>query len=569
MNFRQQPPALGNQYRDDRALASYLRRALPPKVLTEIEPELVEMGALAGGELYELQLADRLSEPVLTRWDAWGRRIDRIEHTPLWKRAEEIAARQGLVAIPYELAHGRFSRIHQLALVYLFTPSSDIYSCPLAMTDAAAKTLLLSGNQRLIDRALPRLTARAPERFWTSGQWMTEAIGGSDVGASETVARRDDAGGWRLWGRKWFTSAAASQMALTLARPEGQGPGGRNLALFYVETRDPQGRPRDLRVERLKDKLGTRKLPTAELTLDGTPAELVLGTTDGVKNISPMLNVTRLWNGVSAVSLMRRGLALARDYAAKRVVFGAALERKPLFRDLIAGLEAELEGAFHLTFRVAELMGAEESGEASTEETELLRLLTPIMKLTTAKQAVAAASETLEIFGGAGYVEDTGLPLLLRDAQVLPIWEGTTDVLALDTLRVVERQGGLDALRAELERSAAAATDDALRAASRTASDAFASAAGWLERAGAEGREALEAGARRFALTLGRAAELALLARHGQWALETERDPAPAAAAARLAQSAVDLVAPASQTRPEPPRAAAVSSSSSTDSPST
>ncbi len=542
MSFRQTPPELGNQYSDDSVLRSYLRRSLPPEVVAATEPSLAEIGEMAGGELYALQLADRLSEPLLTQWDAWGDRVDRIEHTPLWQRAEEIAARHGLVAAAYERAHGRYSRIHQFALVYLFTASTDIYSCPLAMTDAAAKTLLLSGNEPLIDRAVPHLTARDPALFWTSGQWMTEAIGGSDVGQSETVARRDPEGGWRLYGRKWFTSAASSQMALTLARPEGQGPGGRNLALFYLETRDDDGRPRQLTVDRLKDKLGTRKLPTAEITLDGTPAQLVLGTTDGVKNITPMLNVTRVWNAVSAIALMRRGLALARDYATRRVAFGAPLAEKPLFQDLIAGLEAEFRGAFQLTFRVVELMGAEESGEASPQEAALLRLLTPIAKLTTAKQAVAVTSEILEIFGGAGYLEDTGLPALLRDAQVLPIWEGTTDVLALDTLRVVGQQGGLEALQSEFDACAAAAVHEDLGGAAEIASGAFRSAAGWLRDAGAESRQALEAGARRFALTLGRALELALLARHAQWAIGQATDRHSGPAARRLARSAIDLV---------------------------
>jgi len=140
------------------------------------------------------------------------------------------------------------------------------------------------------------------------------------------------------YGRKWFTSAVASQIALTLARPEGNPPGGRGLALFYVETRDETGRPRNIEINRLKDKLGTRKVPTAELTLAGTPAKLVMGTTDGVRNITPLLNITRLWNGISAVALMRRGLALAFDYASKRVAFGAALSEKPLHIDTLAGL---------------------------------------------------------------------------------------------------------------------------------------------------------------------------------------------------------------------------------------
>src|SRR6266849_5322567 len=189
MQFQQAPPALGNQYEDDSVLRSYLRRSIPADVLREIEPTLVEMGKLAGGELYQMQLADRLNEPTLTQWDAWGNRIDRIELTPLWRAAERIAAEHGIVATAYEQKHGRFSRVHQCALAYLFTPSTDIYSCPLAMTDGAARTLLSSGNQALIDRAVPHLISRNPEHFWTAGQWMTERTGGSDVGLSETVAK--------------------------------------------------------------------------------------------------------------------------------------------------------------------------------------------------------------------------------------------------------------------------------------------------------------------------------------------------------------------------------------------
>ena len=166
--FQQAPPALGNQYEDDRVLRSYLARVLPGDMLREVEESLAEMGRLAGADLYELQLADRLNEPTLTQWDAWGNRIDKIEVTPLWRVAECIAAEHGVVATAYEQKHGSLSRVHQCALAYLFTPSTDIYSCPLAMTDGAARTLLNSGNQTLIDRAVPRLIARDPKEFWTA-----------------------------------------------------------------------------------------------------------------------------------------------------------------------------------------------------------------------------------------------------------------------------------------------------------------------------------------------------------------------------------------------------------------
>ena len=542
MPFTQTPPQLGNQYDEDAALRSLLSRLLPAGVLADVEPSLREMGRLSA-ELYPAQLADRPSEPTLTQWDAWGNRVDHIELTPLWRRAERIAAEHGVVAVAYERAHGALSRVHQFALAYLFTPSTDIYSCPLAMTDGAARALIESGNDALVRRAVPHLTSRDPAAFWTSGQWMTETTGGSDVGRTETVARRGEDGQWRLYGRKWFTSAATSQMALTLARPEGGAEGGRGLALFYLETRGEDGRLRGITIDRLKDKLGTRKLPTAELTLDGAVAEPVSGLEGGVRNIAPMLNVTRTWNAVSAVALMRRGIALARDYAGRRTAFGTLLAEQPLHVDTLAAMQAEFEGALHLTFRVVELLGRHEAGELDEGGRALLRILTPITKLTTARQSVALASEAVEAFGGAGYVEDTGLPVLLRDSQVLSIWEGTTNVLSLDTLRALEGAGGTHPVAAEVARCAAAVRDPSLARPVQAALRAVERAAQWLRDARREGGPALEAGARRFALTLGRALEAALLAHHAQWAIDNGGDPRPGAAARRLAAHGVDLIA--------------------------
>jgi alkylation response protein AidB-like acyl-CoA dehydrogenase len=555
--FFQTPPALGNQYVGDRVLRSYVKRVFSLDVLAAVEPSLEAMGELAGGRLYDLQLADRLNEPSLLQWDPWGRRIDHIEVSPLWKEAAIVAAEHGVVATAYERAHGELSRVHQFALAYLFDASTDVYTCPLAMTDGAAKTLLLHRNRELVERAVLRLTSRDPRHAWTSGQWMTERTGGSDVGLSETIARADG-GSWRLYGTKWFSSATTSQMALTLARPEGNPAGGAGLALFYVETRDEHGSLRQgLSVNRLKDKLGTRKVPTAELLLDGLAAVPVNGLTDGVKNIAPMLVVTRVWNAIGASSSMRRGLALSRDYARKRVAFGAPLARKPLHLETLADVQAEFEAAFHLTFRAVELLGREEAQTASPREQELLRLVTPVCKLTTARQAVSAATEIVESFGGAGYVEDTGVPRLLRDAQVLSIWEGTTNVLSLDALRAIARGDALAALSEEVSSLASAAARSDLARAGRLAEDAVSRATAWVQ-AAAGTPAVLEAGARRLALTLGRALELALLVRHASWSLEHERDGRAAAAALRFARHGVDLLSEDASLESRPDAAAAL-----------
>ncbi len=541
--FNQSPPQLGNQYDDDRVLRSYLKRVLPEKMLNDIEPELRELGSLSGGALYQMQLADRLNEPMLTQWDAWGNRIDHIEVTPLWQRAEKLAAEFGVVAAAYDGNNGRYNRIDQFTRAYLFHPSTDVYTCPLAMTDGAARTLLKSGNQTLIEQAVPHLTSRDPAHFWTSGQWMTESTGGSDVGRSETVARLED-GAWRLYGRKWFTSATTSQMTLTLARPEGNVEGGKGLALFYVELRDENGKLQNIEVARLKDKLGTRKVPTAELYLRGASAVPVLELTNGVRNIVPMLHLTRTWNSITAVSFMRRGLALARDYAQKRMAFGTALSQKTLHLDTLAALQAEFEAAFMLSFFVVDLIGKEEHGELTEEEGHLLRLLTSINKLVTGKQAVASASEVLETFGGAGYVEDTGLPLLLRDSQVLPIWEGTTNVLALDALRAIAKEEGegLRVLKAKTEQIAQIVQHPQLVQLAGNAVKAVHHAEEALMHAMMNGQPVVEAGARRFALTLGRAFELALLIEHAQWSLTHEKDGRFLAAAARFATTNIDLI---------------------------
>jgi hypothetical protein len=207
---------------------------------------------------------------------------------------------------------------------------------------------------------------------------------------------------------------------------------------------------------------------------------------------------------------MRRSVALALDYSRKRVAFGAPLSEKPLHIDTLEGMQAETEAAFHFAFFVAELTGRFESNEITEEQSLLLRLVMPLMKLTTAKQAIAVASEALEAFGGAGYVEDTGLPMLLRDAQVLPIWEGTTNVLALDALRALGPDDyPLQVLKSEVERCTVNADKD-LAAIIRSA---LTHAEQWLTEARKTGE--LEAGARRFALTLGRTIELSLLCKQG------------------------------------------------------
>ena len=536
--FFQEPPRLGNQYDDDRVLRAFLRRHVAQDVLAKVEPGLRNLGARAAGEMIDLAIEAEQAPPVLIPFDAWGRRIDAIHVSPAWRAMHRIAAEEGIVATAYEREHAE-ARVHQFALLYLYHPSSAIYSCPLAMTDGAARVLEIHGDEDLRRDVFPHLVSRDPESMWTAGQWMTERSGGSDISGTSTVARYED-GVFHLYGEKWFTSATTSEIALTLARIEGSS----EISLFLVRVRDDQGRLRNIRIDRLKDKLGTRALPTAELVMEGTPAGLIGGAGGGVKKIATMLNITRLYNACCAVGFMRRGLALARDYASRRRAFGKPLSELPLHIETLARLQVDFEGSFHFVFFATELLGKEEGGTATMQERKILRLLTPLVKLFTAKMAVSTVSEVLECFGGAGYVEDTGLPVLLRDSQVLPIWEGTTNVLSLDALRVLQREDVLEPLTSELVRRIEHVPAE-LRQARKNALTAIDRIRNDVAQLASANRTDIETCARNLAMSLSRTICGTLLIEHAAWGLTRENDGRTAISAQRWCErNMVDFALP-------------------------
>ena len=473
-------------------------------------------------------------------YSAWGERIDEIVVSDAYTELGRIGVRAGVAALPYEdTPYGATARVVWAALIHLWGPSSALYSCPIAMTDGAARTLLLHGD--LDDIAVVgRLTSRDPATAWTSGQWMTETTGGSDVGKTETVARRDEAGAWRLYGTKWFTSATTSEMALTLARPEGSAAGSRGLALFRIHRHLDDGSRNAIVVRRLKDKLGTRALPTAELELQGALAFPVGDPLDGagVRRISTMLNITRIHNALGATSAIARGLACARAYAKVREAFGASLASLPAHRATLSDMAVDHAASMALTMRCCELMGKVEHGSATEQETTLLRGLTPLTKLSTGRWSIAAVTEAMEAIGGVGYCEDSRIPTLVRNTHVIPIWEGTTNVMALDFLRASQRSAALDALLADARACLDAASHPSVGDAVATTRAALAE----LERrAEHDDLDRAQADARGLALGLAASYACARLCLQGTWAAE-EGDLRTAATASRLA--ARGLLAP-------------------------
>ena len=454
--FFQSPPRLPSAWESDWFLRQALRYRLGNDLYELAEPELAEMGQVATDPA-TLALAARAEAepPSHVPFGPWGQRIDDIKVSDAYLELGRIGVAAGVTGLPYETTdYGPKARLVWAGLLDLWGSSSALYSCPVAMTDGAARTLLDHGDKS--SRSIvERLTSRGAGA-WTSGQWMTETAGGSDLGRTGTVARLDADGSWRLTGTKWFTSATTSEVALTLAVPEN----GRGLALFRIQRTLDDGTRNSIVVRRLKDKLGTRSLPTAELELVDALAYPVGEPRDGggVRRMSTMLNITRLHNSVGSTSAIARGLAWARAYAEVREVFGRPLAALPAHRATLNELAVDRAVSLVLALDCAALLGRVEQGSSGPEAT-MLRILTPIAKLSTARWAVAGVAEAMEAVGGVGYCEDSTIPALVRNTHVLPIWEGTTNVLALDMLRVLRRDDArallFDHLRTHASRVAA------------------------------------------------------------------------------------------------------------------
>jgi alkylation response protein AidB-like acyl-CoA dehydrogenase len=516
--FIQEAPTRSNRALTDPVLRSALRRLVPSELLTQPVPALggstaedwlTGVGEIAATRWPELAARAEADPPTLTRFDAWGRRVDRIDVAPEWLTLVDEGRAAGVVSLGYDGSLGSAGRLLQFLALDLYMPVSATADCPLSMTDAAAR-VLLNESPDLAARYVPGLTSRDADGL-TSGQWMTEREGGSDVGRTSTVARRHPDGTWTLHGTKWFTSATTADIALVLARPEGAGEGSRALWLFCVELRNADGTWNGIEVRRLKDKLGTKALPTAELDLDGAVATPV-GEGEGVRRIAAMLNITRVHAAFGGVAALGEGLSLVRSYAATREAFGRPLRDLPLHRRWIAEQTARYEASSALAYHAAALLGMVEHGEAAPE---LARVVIPLAKLYCARNGTDGASQIIESFGGAGYVEDTGLPRILRDVHVNCIWEGTTSVMALDVLRALRAPGALDAVVEEARRLVAPHRGD------RALDEAVVAVDDAIDQLAKELEAPEEADARRLAWGLAETVALALVVDAAGWALRT------------------------------------------------
>ncbi|RKP08840.1 hypothetical protein THASP1DRAFT_15080 [Thamnocephalis sphaerospora] len=427
---------------------------MPADVYASVQADLSRFGQRVLDDIARMGDDAEQHPPTLRQFDPWCRRVDEINTPEGWRLMKAVAAEEGLVAIAYERKQAEFSRFYQFAKLFLFVPASATFGCPLAMTDGAARVIELHGDRELRANAYACLTSRDPAKFWTSGQWMTERPGGSDVGRTETKAVPTDLrqNQWEVNGFKWFSSATDANMTLLLGRAQDPDTGAfvegsRGLSLFYAEMRHANGALNGVRVHRLKEKYGTKAVPTAELELVGMQAQLVGRLHRGVATISSILNITRMHSAIAVCGGLRRALAVAKEFSRVREAQGKRLVELPLHTRTLAEMELTYRAAMQLTFYGVALLGRTEcpgrNTAAAQEDVQMFRLITPIAKLWASKKCVAGISEAMEALGGQGYMEDVGLPRLLRDSQVNTIWEGTTNILSLDLLRVFLPNGGL------------------------------------------------------------------------------------------------------------------------------
>lgn len=441
-----------NLFSSDPELAALLPLYLPRDVVERLLPQLEHLGGLAGGVLDTLaHTADR-NPPVLEHRTRSGIDAQRIVKHPAYVELERVAFSQyGLAAMSHRAgvfgADRPLPAAAKYALTYVFVQAEFGLCCPLSMTDSLTRTLRKFGDAALVERFLPRLTTQVFDELYQGAMFMTEQGAGSDIAGTETRAT-PDGDAYRLYGDKWFCSNPDADLAMVLARIDGAPAGLRGVSLFLLPRRLDDDTHNAYRIVRLKDKLGTRSMASGEIRLEGARAWLVGEAGRGFVQMADMINNSRLSNGVRAAGLMRRALSEALFVARERRAFGKRLIEMPLMRRQLLKLTLPAEQARTMVFQTADALRRADGGDKTAYA--LTRILTPLIKFRACRDAREVTSDAMEVRGGCGYIEEWSDPRIVRDAQLGSIWEGTSNIVALDVLRAIRREGSLPALQAHL-----------------------------------------------------------------------------------------------------------------------
>ncbi|KAL4790664.1 hypothetical protein BDV19DRAFT_401879 [Aspergillus venezuelensis] len=501
------PAPLENTYSFDAALRRILEWYLPSQHLSSLTPHLTRIGDEAISEQIKVWSADaEKNQPYVKSYNVWGEQyaVDRLVTSEGWKRLKGWSAGHGVVALGYEGTYGKERRLAQYAVNYLTSPSSALTSCPMSMTDGAALILSTEIRKRNLPpshpfaKILSHLLSRDENSAWTSGQWMTERAGGSDVQNTDTWAVHSplqstnsgngngvDKGEYLVSGFKFFSSATDADIAILLAKTEPSGKLSTFLAPLRTSitptsnaasaishvpaTNSKKEITNGIHIHRLKNKLGTKELPTAELELVNTRAHLIGELDQGIQTIAPLLNITRAHTFIGSLAAWRRALDIAKAFAKTRKTVGDQLAFIPMHLRLLADLEGRHLGCMELSFFTVAVMNVVENGtvinQASLphlpapgkEASTLFRVLTAVTKAVVSKMSIIAIQECQEALGGVGYMDEPDEPefnisRILRNTLVNSIWEGTTNVLSSELVRFLSRGGNLGIFGAWVER---------------------------------------------------------------------------------------------------------------------
>ncbi|HLH08361.1 MAG TPA: acyl-CoA dehydrogenase family protein [Terriglobales bacterium] len=399
----------------------------------KLSPYLTLLQEFRGWVLAEVDAqanyTDRYCPPALETYDRNGKVINRIVANPRYEEQHQEIYRRGIIGIPYTQGA---PHLLSFTMGYLLSQADISLHCPVTLTGAVAYVLAYYAPDAIRTKYLNDVI-RMDGRTKTGGTWATERHGGSDVGATTTVATRVG-DKFRLEGLKWFTSNAKSGLALATARPESAPVGSAGLGLYLVPSHLEDGSPNEYRIRRLKDKLGTKGLPTGEIDLIGAEAIEIAPPPEGFKMMMAALEYSRVHNAVGAAGVQRRALREALQWARERDAFGHKLIDYPMVQDELLRMRVRFEAGALLAFQAALTL---DMALANPKQQTWLRLTTALAKYLTAEDAICSARAALELIGGNGYTSDYPMERILRDAQVLTVWEGPANIQALELLRLL------------------------------------------------------------------------------------------------------------------------------------
>ncbi|MCU4412676.1 acyl-CoA dehydrogenase family protein [Acinetobacter sp. WU_MDCI_Axc73] len=438
-NFFNQDPVF------KKLLQIYLSKALYQHLL----PHFEQLGADVGGDLDSLALSADKNPPTLQYRNRRGFNEQKVKKHPDYMALEKkayidlglasMSHKEGILGWPEVMPP-----MAKYALTYLFVQAEFGLCCPVSMTDSLTHTMCKYAAPEIIEKYLPNLLTSDFDHLTQGAMFMTEQGAGSDVSGITTLATQKE-GEWFLTGDKWFCSNPDAGLAMVLAHVEGAPKGMKGLGLFLMPKLLDNGRHNYYQILRLKDKLGTRSMASGEISLQGAKAYLLGEIGRGFQQMADMINLSRLSNGVRAAGLMRRAVGEALHICQNRQAFGQYLQDLPLQRKQLLKMMLSSEQARTMMLHTARLLHASKTGDE--QAASCVRILTPLIKFRGCRDARKVTGDAMEVRGGCGYIEEWSDPRILRDAHLGSIWEGTSNIVALDVIRAAQRAKALDALK--------------------------------------------------------------------------------------------------------------------------